>query len=443
MEQSTSPDGSDAGNPPRGPARSGRLKILLTEGSSTSARTTIYGLGSRHTIDIMDPSAFCQCRFSRLVRRWYRCPSYSRDPKAYLAFLAKRLRSGDYDVLIPTHEQVYLLARVREAVQSVVGLALPAFDALDQVEGKASFVRLLDELQLEHPKTVIVRTRNELERVNDFPRYVKLSYSTAGQGVRMVRNRDQLAEAIQQLDRAGMLEGHAEILVQSPAVGEQADIIGVFQHGRLVASYCGRLRARGIGGAAAAEVSAWDPAAVGDLRRLGEHLRWHGAMGMDYFHDPATGRRSYIELNPRIGETVTSMLSGVNLCEQLVRVSLGQRVAPIPPPRPGVRTHQGFLLLASRAMDGATRRELIAEWRRARNRIEPYQNSQDEVTRPREDWLSVIPYSAVALLLLARPRAARWLIHSTVDNYCLPEDAARGIRGLDREELVRAFTSAL
>ena len=49
----------------------------------------------RHTIDILDPSALCQCRFSRFVRRWYRCPSFATDPCGYLAFLGERLRLGD------------------------------------------------------------------------------------------------------------------------------------------------------------------------------------------------------------------------------------------------------------------------------------------------------------------------------------------------------------
>ena len=118
---------TDAANSKSSPRR---LKILMTEGSSISARQALYALGHRHTIDILDPSALCQCRFSRLVRRWYRCPSFAKDPRGYLAFLGERLRVGDYDVLFPPHEEVYLLSRVREQLSQQVALAIPAFDAV-------------------------------------------------------------------------------------------------------------------------------------------------------------------------------------------------------------------------------------------------------------------------------------------------------------------------
>src|SRR4051794_12881577 len=93
-----------------------RLKILFTEGSSVSARQAVYDLGGQHTIDVLDPSGLCQCRFSRLVRRWYRCPPYAADPCAYLSFLRERLAAEEYDVLLPLHDEIYLLSRVRDSL---------------------------------------------------------------------------------------------------------------------------------------------------------------------------------------------------------------------------------------------------------------------------------------------------------------------------------------
>ena len=63
------------------------LAILMTEGSSLSARHTLYALGGKHTIDVMDPAALCQGRFSSFVRNWIRCPSYSTEPVSFLKFL--------------------------------------------------------------------------------------------------------------------------------------------------------------------------------------------------------------------------------------------------------------------------------------------------------------------------------------------------------------------
>lgn len=412
------------------PSTSKRLKILFTEGSSASARQALYCLGGRHTIDLVDPATFCQCRFSRYVRRWYRCPSYSREPDAYLSFLVERLRAERYDVLLPTHEQVFLLARFREALSRYAGLALPAFEALDQVMSKARFVRLLAELGLPSPATRIVRDRAGLLAAPEFPCYVKLAYSTAGEGVRYVADAGQLHRVAEAFEAAGWLDGHAEILVQAPAVGNKRAVAAVIQHGRLVASHCVETRAIGVGGSGMAEVGVSHAEVMEPLMRLASHLNWHGAICLEYFYNPATGEPQFIECNPRMAQSSNAWLSGVNLGQQLVDVSLGHPVSPLPPGRVGVRSHQGFLALMATALKGGSRRRLLAELRGSWAHRGIYQESQDEMTRPRDDWLSVVPAAAVSLLLLARPRAAQWLVTRTVNNYSLHQTAVEGMRSL-------------
>lgn len=418
---------SDVATPP---SASKRLKILFTEGSSSSARQALYCLGPQHTIDLLDPATFCQCRFSRYVRRWYRCPSYSREPDAYLSFLVERLRAERYDVLLPTHEQVFLLARFREALSRYAGLALPAFEALDQVMSKAGFVRLLAELGLPYPATKIVRDRAGLLASAEFPCYVKLAYSTAGEGVRYVADADQLHRVAEDFEAAGWLDGRAEILVQAPAVGSKRAVTAVFQHGRLVASHCVEARAIGVGGSGMAEVGVAHAEVMDPLTRLAAHLQWQGAICLEYFYNPATGEPQFIECNPRMAQSCNAWLSGVNLGQQLVDVSLDRRVSPLPPGRVGVRSHQGFLVLTAAALEGGNRRRLLGEIGRAWRGRDIYRESQDELTRPRDDWQSVIPATAVSLLLLARPRAAGWLVTRTVNNYSLHQTAVETMRCL-------------
>ncbi len=410
--------------------RAERLTILFTEGSSTSARQALYALGPRHTIDILDPARLCQCRFSRYVRRWYRCPSYSREPEAYLEFLFERLQAGRYDVLLPTHEQVFLLARFRQALLGRAGLALPAFESVDRLMNKATFARLLEELGLPYPATEMVVDRAGLLRPRDFPLYVKVAYSTAGQGVRLVQDRAELEAAADQLAETGFLDGRTELLVQRPARGIKRGATAVFQRGQLASAHCEESRAIGVGGSSMAKVSVEHPEMLEHLRRLGEHLQWHGALCVEYFYEASTGRVEFIECNPRIGETATAWLSGANLCEQLVQVSLDRTVAPLPPGRAGVRTHQGFLVLTARALEGAGRCRLLAEVGRAWTGRGLYRDAQNELTRPGDDWLSVLPWLGVSLLLLARPGAAQWLVTNTVNNYSLHQAAVEVMRTL-------------
>ena len=66
-------------------------------------------------------------------------------------------------------------------------------------------------------------------------------------------------------------------------------------------------------------------------------------------------------LHFRVGETVNAWLSGVNLPEQLVRVSLGEHPDMLPVAEPGRRTQSFFMILLSMAYKGCTRRELLKE----------------------------------------------------------------------------------
>jgi hypothetical protein len=82
------------------------LRVLVSEGSSTSAREAITILGrSGHDIEVCDPSPWCLSRFSGLVRKFHRCPGLRDDPAGYLAFIKQRLADRKFDVLLPTHEQ--------------------------------------------------------------------------------------------------------------------------------------------------------------------------------------------------------------------------------------------------------------------------------------------------------------------------------------------------
>ena len=90
------------------------LRVLLSEGSSTSAREaiTILGLAGHH-VEVCDPSLWCLARYSRFVRKFHRCPGLRTDPAGFLRFVEHLLAARHFDVLLPTHEQGFLFARVR------------------------------------------------------------------------------------------------------------------------------------------------------------------------------------------------------------------------------------------------------------------------------------------------------------------------------------------
>lgn len=411
---------------------SGR-RVLLTEGSSLSARQTIYALAPLGVVmDVCDPKPwFCLARYSRHVRKCFRCPPFTTDPSGYVDFLKDRLAGGQYDAILPVHDQIYLLARARHRITQPVGLPLPDFAALDRLQSKAEMVRLMAELALPHPPTQFACTRSELAGACRFPCYIKLPYSTAGQGVWLVHAATELQSLTDKLEQAGLLKGESEILVQEPAPGTLGVVQTVFQHGRLVAGHCYLARATGVGGSAYARVGVTHPVVLQHVAKLGSHLNWQGALMLDYLWDASTETPRYMDANPRIGETFNATRSGVNLCEALLRVALDEPMPAYEPAHPGVRTHSVMMSLLALASRGAGRRELLAELYRAARGRGVYADSQDELTRLPDDWPSLLPAGFLATKLLLRPAAAAATVAQTVANYALDDAAVRRIKAME------------
>src|ERR1700730_7060216 len=178
------------------------LRVLVSEGNSTSAREAITILGlSGHIVEVCDPSRFCLARFSRFVRNFHRCPGRRDDPAGLLSFVENLLAAQQFDVLLPIHEQGFLFARARERLEHRVGLALPSFDSYRTVHSKAGFSRLIDQLGLPQPATRIVKSESELRGAIRFPCVVKSSVGTASRGVWFVRNDGDLDRALPALRR--------------------------------------------------------------------------------------------------------------------------------------------------------------------------------------------------------------------------------------------------
>ena len=415
-----------------------RIRVLLSEGSSLSARQTITALGQRgYVLDVCDPDPLCLGRFSRFVRHYYRSPAAGTDPLGYLAFMLDRLTQDPYDVLLPVHEQAFLFAKVRDRLPPTVGVALADFAAFMQVQSKAAFTRLLAELVLPQPASRIVRTQAELAEPRACPYYVKTAYSTAGQGVWRVEGADSLARAIAALAEQGLLDGETEIVVQDVAPGALCQVQAVFAHGQLVAVHCMQTRGVSLGGGHSARVSVDHPAVRTHIAQLGRHLIWHGPIALDYLFDEASGQPSYIEANPRLVEPMNAALSGVNLAALVVRVALGEAEVGEKPHvgRIGVRSHSLLAILLGVAGQGGSRRDVVRHITQAILHRGLYADSREDVTPLRNDPASVLPLAIVIGHLLRDPRAAKRLGAGAIAAYSLTADAVETILALKSSEV--------
>jgi predicted ATP-grasp superfamily ATP-dependent carboligase len=406
------------------------LRVLVSEGNSTSAREAVTILGlSGHHIEVCDPGRYCLVRFSRFVARFHRCPGMRDDPLGFLRFVEARLAEQHFDVLLPIHEQGFLFARVRERLKDRVGLALPGFDSYRTAHNKAGFSRLLDRLGLPQPTTRMVKSASELREAIRFPCVVKTSLGTASRGIWFIRSEADLEGALRDLEASGAFAD--EVLVQDFVAGATEKAQGVFCCGKLLGFHAYRQVAGGAGGGDAIKVSATRPKLRAYLATIGEALAWHGALSVDCVLPGDDAAPLLIDCNPRLVEPMSAYLAGVDLVGLLLRISQGETLAAEGESRAGVRTHLAMQALLGCASRRGTRRDIVAEgWHLARG-SGPYAESAEELTPMRLDWISAAPLAMITILLLVAPKLAGTLARAGWGAHLLDLASARLIESED------------
>jgi predicted ATP-grasp superfamily ATP-dependent carboligase len=388
------------------------LRVLVSEGNSTSAREAITILGlAGHRVEVCDPSPTCLARFSRFVRKFHRCPGLRDDPRGFCAFVEQLLAVQHFDVLLPIHEQGFAFARVRERLSKRAGLALPDFDTYRMVHSKAGFSRVLDRLGLPQPITSIVTSEMDLRAAARFPSVIKTSVGTASRGIWFVRDSGDLEIALRDIRAQGSsLKGEFadEVLVQDRVAGPIGKAQAIFCHGRMLGFHGARQIAAGAGGGDAIKQSDNRADIRAYVATIGEDLRWHGALSVDYNLADAT-TPLLIDCNPRLVEPMSAYLAGTDLVGLLLAVSLGETATPAPHSRDGMRTHLAMQALLGCALQGGGRRDVARQcwWLATRGGV--YAGSVEELTPLKLDRISFIPLAATAVALLFRPKLAATL----------------------------------
>jgi predicted ATP-grasp superfamily ATP-dependent carboligase len=411
------------------------LRVLLSEGNSTSARETITILGlSGHLVEVCDPSPYCFARFSRFVAKFHRCPPMRDDPAGFLAFVEKLLATRQFDVLLPIHEQGFLFARVRQRLEGRVGLALPDFADYRTAHSKVGFSRLLDQLGLPQPATRIVKFESEMRDAVRFPCVVKASVGTASRGIWYVRNNADLEPALRELSEQNLSANGAfadEVLVQEFIAGTTEKVQAVFCRGEVIGFHAFRQIAAGAGGGEAIKQSVSRPEIRGFVAVIGRKLAWHGALSLDYVMGDDAAPPRLIDCNPRLVEPMSAYLAGLDLVALLLGVSQGEMPAPANESRAGVRTHLAIQALLGCASRGGTRRDISRECWRLLTGAEPYADSAEELTPLRLDWISAVPLAITAIFLLTAPRRAAALARGGWGAHLLDPGSIRRIASDD------------
>jgi biotin carboxylase len=402
------------------------MRILLSEGSGLTSRQVagrLWTAGHHVGVVSCDPRALT--RFTRACQAWHRVPDFGVDPLAWLDATIDTYQAHGYDVLLPTQEQVTVLAAVPKRLQAAgVRTAVPSFAALSCVQDKLAAHATLTRLGLPQPATTIAVGPAELTTWDEYPVYLKTPIGTATSGVHLLRS----GASMDALVASGALEEafmDGGVVLQRPMVGPVVMTQAVFERGRMLAFHANLRTRLGVRGGASHKCSITVPDVRCVIDELGTELDWHGALSADLVLTE-TGPM-IIDINPRLVEPGNAYASGVDLTKALLDVAIGTEGVAQPQGQPDVNTHQ-LLLAVLGAAEKGTRCGLVREVFQAITHKGDYSQSTEELTPVHRDLRAITPVVAAVLSTTARPSTWQWFSSGSVTNYAVTPAAWRTIR---------------
>ena len=239
------------------------------------------------------------------------------------------ITSSKPDLLVPCDDvvvwQMHELCRTREDIRPLIERCLGAATAYETVCSRGKFMKIVEELQLRAPKTGEIANADDLK--NWFPKQgvsgvLKLDWTSAGKGVRIVHSLSEAEEAFAEMTRRPHSMGIALgrwllnqdplalwkrnhykqqlVTVQEFIPGRPANTLMACQDGNVLALVTVEvLVAHDVTGSALVVRLVENREIRTAAERIAKRLRLSGFHGLDFVLEEGTGHAYLIELNPR------------------------------------------------------------------------------------------------------------------------------------------------
>jgi len=279
--------------------------------------------------------------YSRLIDRRYRVPDPEVDwlagriqpqntalEDAFITRILEICARESIDTIFPSSDAwVYVFSK-NKALFEAQGIVIPVPD-LDTVMTPLDKYRTIlaaREVGFPHPETHLAESDEVVRRIAHNmppPWVIKLRFTTGGRGMAFVEDADDLVEKC----RATRAR-HGTPLIQEyiPSIGRENFFLVLDRNQQVVSATTVRALRRKLqvfrGEASACETVPTGPL-VEKAIALAQHIKWWGAITVQYTVDPRDGQPKLMEMNPRLGITLWYRTElGINeplMCLQIAR----------------------------------------------------------------------------------------------------------------------------
>ncbi|HXQ29620.1 MAG TPA: ATP-grasp domain-containing protein [Gemmatimonadales bacterium] len=320
-------------------------RVIVTDGETRAALAAVRALGrSGHEVFVTAARLPALASVSRWARRSAIVPSPLQSPETAVARLAELARTWEADVLLPvTDPTTSLMLGARSRLGSTV-VAGPDAAAYTALADKASLITRARSVGLATPRSVEVGRAAELPAAVEeigYPCVVKPHRSVVRDGA--IQRSFPVCQVAHHREWGAAFPASAfPVLVQERIVGPGEGVFLLMDHGQRVAAFAHqRLREKPPWGGVSvySESIALQPELLEACERLLAGVCWHGVAMVELKRRAKTGTSYLMEVNGRLwGSLQLALDSGVDFPTLLVRLALGEVVAPVNVYRVGVRS---------------------------------------------------------------------------------------------------------
>ncbi|MBD3169266.1 MAG: ATP-grasp domain-containing protein [candidate division Zixibacteria bacterium] len=319
------------------------MSALVTCAKSRIAYNIVRNLGEKGIkVYTADSSNGAMSFASRYSARSFIYPSPYTRPEDFIDYIINIVNKYGIDVVIPAYEETFLLSKYKNEISRHVKLVLPDYEKILLTHNKDRLVELGRDAKISVPLTITaddIRNDRTLPAGFKYPVLAKPKQGGGAWGIVQFNDRQSLEMALDK-ERFNNLPW-SRYFIQEKIDGDVHCVAMLFNNGqyRASVSYI-QLRDYPVtGGQATLRVSISNPKAEDDLKRLLEHLQWHGICQVDFVVEKKTGECYLIDINPRFwGSLTQGIASGVDFPYLLYKIAVDGDVSPVNDFRAGVKT---------------------------------------------------------------------------------------------------------
>jgi predicted ATP-grasp superfamily ATP-dependent carboligase len=245
-----------------------------------------------HRVVLADTFLYPMSRATRMKDHYVRLPSPRQSFSEYAAAVKTLVAGEAPDLVVPTCEEVFFLAALRDLRGVDIPLFAPHFDWLAKVHNKADFAELAAGLGADPPLTLRIDCREDLSRLSAPTQRLVFKPAWSRFGSRVL-----IRPSETEISKLRPTEADPWV-AQSYLPGEEISTYAAGMEGRLIALQSYRPTYRVGQGAGVAFEAVDVPVARQFVSALISKLNWTGQISFDFRRDEE-GDLHVIECNPR------------------------------------------------------------------------------------------------------------------------------------------------